>query len=162
MKKEEKELNQKIKDLESKIKQIKELGGNPQTRLINDLSKLKEELKIVQNQPDPVSDALKQLRQDFDREYHNHIGKINQLATLAKKNLDAAIALSEQTGIPFCSDVTEMSDCYVPDSFDEMWNKVDGLNEDQQEEIQDDLDSFFEKYDFRKGGFSGWQQSQRC
>jgi hypothetical protein len=78
--------------------------------------------------------------------------EIFQRVRLAEENLRAAVELSDKHGIPFFSNVSELGQAYVPNSFSNKWKKLSKeLVRDLTEVFPDDL----------KNG-DGWSHSQIC
>ncbi len=91
----------------------------------------------------------------FEKEFQECLNmnkeKIEQKLREASDALDEACGLSEKFGIPFHSNVSEISQCYIPSGLKDKWPDV------PQEFIDEATDTWDE---WGYGG--GWQHSAVC
>lgn len=74
--------------------------------------------------------------------------KIDEKLALASKYLDEAIAISEETGVPFSSNISFLGQSYKPTSFEKKFPEVD-------RELMTNLTGSYNEY-------AGWQHSAVC
>lgn len=76
---------------------------------------------------------------------------INEKLALASKALREAEQIANDNGIPFYSDISPVSQSYIPNSLQEKWNEV------SRDIVQEETDAYSE-YDY----CGGWQHSAVC
>lgn len=92
---------------------------------------------------------LADLEKEFKATAESVTKKISVKLALASKFLSEAVALSEKYGIPFDTNISFLSQSYLPDSFEDKYPEVDT-------ELVEELTGV---YDME---YSGWQHSQVC
>lgn len=91
------------------------------------------------------------LEEKFQKAYEKASSKINKQLEIAREAISKAEEISEEYGIPFCSDITPLSMSYRPESYSEKWGDLDGdLNELTGGEI------------YSLPEYEGWEHSAVC
>lgn len=94
------------------------------------------------------------LEKEFKELVNKVTPQINAELALAKEAIGRAVALSEQHGVPFQSDIYEWEwNTYFPESFDSIFEQINNLDEDF--EIAPILDFSIDIY--LNDPFSGWE-----
>jgi len=91
------------------------------------------------------------LEQQFEKLQKETEAKIKEHMKAALAAVNAAVKLSEKTGIPFYGTVSHLGQNYTPNSFDSKWGE---LSEDKIHELND-------KFGGVKDG-GGWAHSDVC
>ncbi len=96
-------------------------------------------------------DDNKQLEEEFLALVSSIGEQIKAKIRIAEQALDEAVDLADKHGIPFYSEVSQIGQSYVPDSFDERFESLD------KETVADLLD--ISEYNLNH---MGWRHSQVC
>lgn len=99
------------------------------------------------------------IEQEFKALVDKHQDDINTWLGVARKALGEAVKISQETGVPFYTNISFISQSYRPLKYDEFQDRFkDGLN--AAEEYEDDL--FSKVAGEYPGEFTGWQHSAVC
>lgn len=89
---------------------------------------------------------------DIERQYRIACAdaqrRIDEKLAIASAALDEAVAISEETGVPFSAYISPLSQSYLPNSFSEKFPELDSL-------FANDLAGAY-------GEYEGWQHSAVC
>ena len=96
---------------------------------------------------------MKNIEMKFKEEFKKTQIKFKEYIENARKELHNAVKLSEETGIPFISNVVEFERrAYLPLSFKEKWKDIKLTSE-----IIEDEDFYIDEYN--DGGWDFWRSS---
>jgi hypothetical protein len=104
-----------------------------------------DKLKKILNSPEDNSS----LEDKFKAEYDVHFKEIEDNLIKASKYLSDAIAIAEEHGIPFRSEISFLYNDYVPESFESKWKGIS----------RSEVATLTEVYDFNG---SSWLHSAVC
>ncbi len=90
------------------------------------------------------SDIEREFRLTFDSAQK----RIDEKLAIASAALDEAVAISEETGVPFSAYISPLSQSYLPNSFSEKFPELDS--------------SFANEMAGAYGEYEGWQHSAVC
>jgi ribA/ribD-fused uncharacterized protein len=128
-------------------------------------AQLKKEMSSEELESLSREEELTKLEDEFMEHYKKFSPQIEAELTLAEEAVGRAVALAEEHGIPFCSQVSLWQyDNYIPKSFvSGIWSKMSELDDDGElhERLSDHLGFSPENYPSHEPGWEsdGWSSS---
>lgn len=107
---------------------------------------------------------MKDLENQFNEAAKAAMEKIQKHIDKANEELDKAVKVSEEYGVPFYSSISPLSQAYKPGSFAEKWasneDESDDDLDDEDDSSDDDNKYYIDEYSYLE--YEGWQHSAVC